>query len=336
MFGVKFVKFEPNLYVYKYKKGKVRSAGAGLAFWYYAPSTSLVVIPIQSVSAPYIFEISSSDFQPVTVQGEVIYRIAEPDRIREKLNYGIHNRQLTYISEDPQLLSQRIINIVNMLVKNEFESITLKEMLRSSDQASRKVFNQLLSQADLASIGVEIMTLNILSVKPNKETARALEAETREKILKEADDALYERRNSSVEQERRIKENELNTEIAVENKKRQIRETQMDAEKAVKDKQYIMLMEEMAFKMKHEQERKNLVQKTAENARVEADAAAYSVEASMRALSNASPELIKALSAHGMKPEQLIAHAFNDMANNAQKIGELNITPDLLERLMEK
>ena len=52
----------------------------------------------------------------------------------------------------------------------------------------------------------------------------ALEAETREKILKESDDAIYLRRNSSVEQERKIKENELNTEIAVENKKKQIKE----------------------------------------------------------------------------------------------------------------
>jgi len=36
-----------------------------------------------------------------------------------------------------------------------------------------------------------------------------------------------------VEQERGIKENELQTEVAVETKKRQIRETQMDAERAV-------------------------------------------------------------------------------------------------------
>ena len=51
-------------------------------------------------------------------------------------------------------------------------------------------------------------------------------------MFREADEAIYARRNSAVEQERAIKENELNTEIAVENKKRQIRETQMDAERA--------------------------------------------------------------------------------------------------------
>jgi hypothetical protein len=35
-----------------------------------------------------------------------------------------------------------------------------------------------------------------------------------------------------------------------------------------------------------------------------------------------------------MKPEQLIAVAFQDLANRADKIGELNISPDLLRELM--
>src|SRR5258705_210775 len=85
---------------------------------------------------------------------------------------------------------------------------------------------------------LEVLGLSILAIKPTPETARALEAETREQLFREADEAVYARRNSAVEQERAIKENELNTEIAVENKKRQIRETQMDAERAVQEKRH--------------------------------------------------------------------------------------------------
>ena len=54
------------------------------------------------------------------------------------------------------------------------------------------------------------MCLTVLAVQPNKDTSRALEAETREKILKMSDDAIYERRNASIEQERGVKENEYN------------------------------------------------------------------------------------------------------------------------------
>jgi hypothetical protein len=37
-----------------------------------------------------------------------------------------------------------------------------------------------------------------------------------------------------------------------------------------------------------------------------------------------------------MKPEQLIARAFQEIAGNAEKIGQLNISPDFLRELMGK
>ncbi len=113
---------------------------------------------------------------------------------------------------------------------------------------------------------MEVLGLSILAIKPTPETARALEAETREKLFREADEAIYARRNSAVEQERAIKENELNTEIAVENKKRQIRETQMDAERAVQEKKHLVEKEALAADIGMEDERKKLVALAAENA----------------------------------------------------------------------
>jgi hypothetical protein len=67
-------------------------------------------------------------------------------------------------------------------------------------------------------LGIEIVGANILGISATPEMARALETDTREKLQQEADQAIYERRNFAVEQERRIKESELNTEIAVEEK----------------------------------------------------------------------------------------------------------------------
>src|SRR5207244_13158338 len=112
---------------------------------------------------------------------------------------------------------------------------------------------------NITQLGLEILGLSILAIKPTPETARALEAETREQLLKEADEAIYARRNSAVEQERAIKENELNTEIAVENKKRQIRETQMDAERAVQEKEGLLKKEALEANIGLEERRKSLV-----------------------------------------------------------------------------
>ncbi len=187
---------------------------------------------------------------------------------------------------------------------------------------------------EIVSLGLEVLGLSILAIKPTPETARALEAETREKLFREADEAIYARRNSAVEQERAIKENELNTEIAVENKKRQIRETQMEANRAVQEKESLLKKEALEANIGLEDRRKSLVALAAENAKVEADARAYGVSSTMKALSTADAKILQALASTAMKPEQLIAFAFQELAGKADKIGQLNISPDLLRELL--
>ena len=49
-----------------------------------------------------------------------------------------------------------------------------------------------------------------------------------------------------------------------------------------------------------------------------------------------SRQAMGAKSFWGRKPEQLIAVAFQELAGRADKIGQLNISPDLLRELMQK
>jgi len=154
--------------------------------------------------------------------------------------------------------------------------------------------------------------------------------------LRGADEAVYARRNAAVEQERAIKENELSTEIAVENKKRQIKEAQMEAEKSVQQKKHELREAEMAAKILLERKNKDLVALATANAREEADTKAYGIAAVMKALSQTDPQILQALVHGGMEPGQLVALAFKGLAENAEKIGQLNISPELLRELLAR
>jgi len=259
-------------------------------------------------------------------------------RLQRKLaalmNFTLAPNGRTYLSEDPEKLPQRVINLVHVLARAELERLTLREAMRSAELIVTNVRKGLASSLEIAALGVEIIGLSLLAIKPTPETARALEAETREQLLLKADEAIFLRRNAAVEQERAIKENELNTEIAVENKKRQIRETQMDAERAVQEKKHLVDAEALEAGIALEEKRKSFVALAAENARSEADARAYGVSTTMQALATADPRILQALANNGMRPEQLIAVAFQEIAGRADKIGELNISPDLLRELL--
>ena len=342
-----YIKFSPNEYVIRYRKGKVVSEGLGLSFFFLERSTSALAIPISNNDADFIFEETTSDFQIVSVQGQITYKIADFKKTAGALDFSVDLKNKVHTKNPIQTLSKRIINIAEVLVKSNIGSTALTEAIQSSQQIANSVLEALKENTEIRDLGIQVSGFSILKISANKETARALEAKTREEILKQADDALYERRNASIEQERKVKENELNTELAIEQKKKTIRESEIATKKMLLEKEnelskmkvenenqikILQLENEAAL----EEKRKELADIRLENAKKDAEAEAYRVSAIVEAYTKLSPEVLVALSTMNMDPEKLIAQAFNQLAGNSQKIGQLNITPDLLESVMER
>ncbi len=315
MLPLRYMKAAPTTYVLQYKNGRLRREGPGLSFFYYAPTTTLVTVPLESADVPFAFQETTADFQAVALQGQLTYRVADPKKLSSLLDFSIGPLGM-YRSEDYRKLPERLVYTLQTLMRAETQKLSLREALTKGGTLSTYVFAALKSSDAVAQLGVEILNLSLLSIRPTPEMAKALEAEAREALQRQSDEAIYERRNNAVAQERRIKESEFNTDIAVEEKRRQIRETQMAADIAI------------------EQQRATLMEKRIENDRKEADSRAYALEATLKPLRDMDWRTMMTLSKQGGDPKMMIALAFQEMASNAQKIGELNISPDLLRSLV--
>jgi len=336
MFGINYIKASPTQYIIHFARGRKRRAGTGLAFFYFKPSSSIVVVPVGSADVPFIFNELSEDFQALTVQGALTYRVRDPELVASLLNYTVDSSPARYLSEDPQKLPQRLINLLQVLVRAEVQRLLLRDVIHASEAIAASVLEKFAGNDSLKDMGVDVMTLSIQGIRAIPEIARSLEAEAREELMRRADQAIYDRRNASVEQERRIKENELNTEIAVEEKKRQIRQTKVEADLAVEAKEQEVRQMKLSGQIQLEKERKEFVEVRSENARVDADMQAYAMEASLKALRDLKPELLQMLAVQTTNPRLMVSMAFKELAQNAAKIGNLNITPELLETLMER
>jgi regulator of protease activity HflC (stomatin/prohibitin superfamily) len=315
MLTIRFMKAAPTNYLLHFQNGRVRREGAGLSFFYYSPTSTIISVPLASADAPFAFQESTADFQSVAIQGQLTYRVADPKRLAAVLDFSIAP-QGAYLSEDPRKLTERLVHTTQTLMRAETQKLSLREALTSSSHLSTAVLSGLKSSEAVAQLGVEILNLSLLSVRPSPEMAKALEAEAREELQRRSDDAIYARRNNAVEQERHIKESELNTEIAVEEKQRQIRETRMATEIAI------------------ERQRAALMDQRVENERKEADSRAYALESTIKPIRGMDWKTLVMLSNQGADPRAMIAMAFQELATNAQKIGELNISPDLLNSLV--
>jgi len=299
MMGIRYMKAAPTTYVLHYGGGRLKREGPGLSFFYYAPTSVIAAVPVGSVDVPFAFSEVAADFQAVTIQGQLTYRVADPRRISGLLDFTVGSNG-SYLSDDPTTLSDRLLPAAQVLARAVTQRFVLRDVLTRSE-----------------TIAAEVLPASVLSLKPTPEMAKALEAEAREALQRKSDDAIYQRRNNAVEQERIIKENELATEKAVEEKRRQVREAQMAAEIAV------------------EQQRTTLIGARVENERKDADSRAYALEATLKPVRTMDWRTLMAVAAGGGDPRTMIAMAFRELAENAQKIGELNVTPDLLQSLMK-
>ncbi len=317
MFGIRYFKTTPTTYVQHRKGGKLKREGAGLSFYYYAPTSTVVAVPLASADVPFVFNLVTRDFQEVTLQGQLTYRVFDANRLASLLDYSVDGNH-KYRSEDPQKLEDRLVNATQVLAGAVIARLPLREALGASPEVVAQVMAGLRGADEVAMLGIEPLALSILKIRPTPEMARALEAESRERLSREADEAIYARRNAAVEQERIIKESELSTDLAVVAKQREISERKMAAEIAVED------------------QRTELIARQVENARKDADSRAYALRATLEPLEKADWKTLTAVSANGGDPRMSIALAFRELAENAQKIGELNMSPDLLKSLMSK
>ena len=333
MLGVKYIKFDAMTYVMRYSAGKLKAEGRGLSFFYLSYNTSIVAIPLGSNDVQFFFNESTSDFQTISIQGQVTYKVSNPKQLAELLDFSVDSYG-NYKSNDAEKITQRLTNEAQTATKALIQSLTLKEAIRSGKKIEETIKAGVQSSEAIKMLGIEPLAVNVIAVKASPEMERALEAETRESVQQEADQAIYNRRNFAVEQERKIKESELNTEIAVEEKRKQIVEKQMETQFITQENQRKLEEMKMETNIALEQQRVTWLRVKTENDKKEADAAQYVLAASLEPYKQLDWKTLTAISQQGGNPKLNIALAFRELAENPQKINNLNISPDLLQNLM--
>lgn len=297
MFGIGYFKAQPTEFVRKVAGGGVKREGQALSFYYLKRRTSIVIVPVSSADAAFVFNEQTGNYQAVTIQGQLTYRIVEPRRTMDMLNYVIDPKRRVHVTQDPERLEQRIVVAVQMETRRQVEGKSLEEVLGNAASISAEVQEEVRSRALLAPLGVELLSLNFTSVSPNPEVGKALEAEYRETLLRRADEAIYARRAAAVEEEAKIKSNELEGEISLA------------------------------------RERERLIDLEAANDRKVSQA--WGERRELEAGFTARASEMELVPYRDLDPRKVLALAMRDIGNNADKVGNLNITSEVLADLLQ-
>jgi regulator of protease activity HflC (stomatin/prohibitin superfamily) len=215
----------PDLYVVKFRDGKVQKHGRGISFWYWQATSTIIELPATSVLMPFIFNEATINFQAVTLQGTAQYRVVAPLVANESFDFRKKSRRGAG-GDGPEKLSLVVANLIQSHARAIISKMDLESVLTDVGSLSKRVVEKATADDILNSVGVKLEGVHFSEARAQPDVQKALQTEYREKVQKQADQAIYERRAAAVQNEKLIKQSELSTEIELADRRKQLVETE--------------------------------------------------------------------------------------------------------------
>ena len=311
----------PTTHITHLVRGKVRHEGVGLTFWFRPITAVLAEVPVDDRELPLLFHARTSDFQDVTVQATVTYRITAPRTAATRLDFSIDPITGAWRGTPLDQLAGSLTELAQQPALDLLAGMTVTSAVTTAVTPVRERITAALStDARLAEVGVEIVAVRVVAVRPEPELERALQTPTREAVQTDADRATYERRALAVERERAIAENELQSKIELAK-----RAEQLVAQQGANDR-----------RKAQEKAAADRILVDSEAAREQTIAAARAEAHRLVGAAEAESEQAR-LAAYASVPiATLYALAARDLAGQLPEIGQLTITPDLVSNVLAR
>lgn len=329
---VRHLRAEPNQYILHYRAGNLVRKGTGLAYWFYPLSAAVAQVPVEDIETTFVLREWSSDFQEITVQVTLTYRFVDPEKAAQRINFSISIENGGWLEQPLQRLDNMWAHWSQQPVRACLAAMSLVEVVRSGASRSRDALEEALrDNAEIESVGLSLVSVQVDRVAPTAELEKALQAPTREAIQQKADEAIFQRRAMAVEKERAIKENELTTEVELARRQEEL----IQQEGANQMLVFRQEAERQKFSVEAEVERNTLAaQGNAQQIRIRAEAEAESRRMLLEVETETEARRVDLWK--GVPPSVTLGLAMQRFADKVGKIEHLNLTPDLLGNALQR
>jgi regulator of protease activity HflC (stomatin/prohibitin superfamily) len=319
--GWRHLRAAPTAHVRHHRRGRLAHDGTGLSFWFRALTAALSEVPVDDRELAVSFHARTADFQDVSVQATVTYRISDPSTAAARLDFSIDPDTGAWRAAPLEQIATLLTETAQQHALDVLARTPLAAALADGVAAVRaRITDGLAAEPRLPATGIEVVAVRVVAIRPEPEVERALRTPAREQIQQEADRATYERRAVAVERERAIAENELDSKIELARREEQLVEQNgTNARRQAEESA-------AADAVRADAEAK----RTVRLARAEAEAAKEVGEA--RAGAQAAW-----LRVHGeVDPATLHALAATRLAENLPRIDSVTLSPDVVTGLLTR
>ncbi|MBN1178698.1 MAG: hypothetical protein JXD18_05775 [Anaerolineae bacterium] len=345
---------EPNQYILHYRGGKVVRSGAGVAYWFHPLSAATAQVPVEDIESTFVLRERSADFQQVTVQVTLTYRITDPQKAAQRINFSLSLDTGAWLEQPLQRVESLWARWAQHPVRACLVALPLVEVVRAGADRTRAALEAALKDnTEIAGMGLALVGVQVDQVAPTAELERALQTPTREEIQQKADEATFQRRALAVEKERAIKENELATEIELARRQeeliqqegdnrmlgaRQEAEREAFAVQSAAEREVIAAegtARQLRIRAEAEAERGIITaESTARQIRIRAEADVEARRIALQVETDAEARRVDMW--RDAPPSVALGLAAQRFADKVERIEHLNLTPDLLGQTVQR
>ncbi|HEY6255318.1 MAG TPA: SPFH domain-containing protein [Xanthobacteraceae bacterium] len=307
---VRHLRSDANVHITRFRKGRVIGSGRGQSFWFMPHRTSVAESPTDDRDMVLFFKGRSKDFQAITVQGNLTWRVADPDVLGNRVDFSIDLATGRHTAKPVEQIEGLLTGMSQQLATQYFAQSTVHDLLDAGIEPLRlRLEGGLKGIERLTAMGLEIVAIGLAAIAPTAELERALQTPTFEGLQQKADQAVFERRALAVEKERAIAENELHnkTELAR-------RESELIAQEATNAR--------------------NRAEGTRESMQIAADGEATRIRTIEQA--HAEMEKMRIAIYRDLSAHVLLGLAARELAGKLTKIDHLNVSPDLVGTVLRE
>lgn len=352
--GFRHLRSDPTMYALHFRKGELVREGQGQAFWFRPLHSAVAEVPLDDRDLSFMFEGRTKDFQNITVQGAITYRVADAKVLANRINFSVNLSNGNWKESPLQQLQGLLSQLAQQFVWDYLTSTDLKVVMTDGvDQIRAKISGGLTAETALAELGLVIVAVRVADIKPDHVVEQALQTPALEAIQRESDEAGFSRRANASEKERAIAEqNEENRLILAQKQEEFIKQEDANERRRVEgqaERQRLTAastatQSRIAADEQAEQERIR-ARAQADREKIETAATAETT----RELARAEEERINAVEGakveqernrmelyKDMDPRTLMALGFQNLGGTLRNIEHLTITPDMLTQIASR
>jgi regulator of protease activity HflC (stomatin/prohibitin superfamily) len=318
---IRHLRSGPTTHIRYLKKGRLVREGVGQAFWFRPLTAALSEVPVDDREVPLLFHARTADFQDVSIQATITYRIEDPGVAATRIAFGIDPDTGRWREEPLEHVTGLLTELAQQHVLDLIVRMPLADALSSGvTEVRERLAAGLAGDRRLSEIGLVVVAVRVVSSRAEPDIERALQTPTREQLQQEADRATYERRAVAVERERAIAENELQSQIELSR-----REEDLVVQRGANERRR---SEEAAAAARIDSESEATRTRVLSEAKADATRVVGAAEAAAEA------ERLAAF--REVDTATLVGLSLRDLAGHLPEIGALTITPELLTPLLAR